>query len=165
MDVEFQNRSILSCVPKLSWNLDACWHRWRNWQHRLLNILFSKFSFMKYICSSRPANFEKQKFIFWHPKIHILYKKLYFSELRSQNAFWTFIHYHMYFSYGTWMQEGIFTSTIWCQLHRLSSSTVQHSPVGLPVAKPADNIRSFSCQISSDFGQNDALQQPSFILY
>ena len=34
----------------------------------------------------------------------------------------------------------IFTSIIWCQLHRLSSSTIQHSPVGLPVAKPADNV-------------------------
>ena len=41
----------------------------------------------------------------------------------------------------------IFTSIIWCQLHRLSSSTVQHSPVGLPVAKLADNIWSFPCRI------------------
>ena len=41
--------------------------------------------------SIRPANFEKHKFVFWHPKICILYQKSYFLKLISQNAFWTFI--------------------------------------------------------------------------
>ena len=55
----------------------------------------------------KPANFEKQKFVFWHPKFVFCTKKSYCSELTSQNAFWTFIHYYMYFSYSKWMQEGL----------------------------------------------------------
>ena len=35
---------------------------------------------MGYSITPRPANFEKQKFVFWHLKIRILYQKIVFFK-------------------------------------------------------------------------------------
>ena len=48
---------------------------------RFFTLVFA-FVFVFFLICIRPANFEKQKFIFWHPKISILYKKIVF--LRTQ---------------------------------------------------------------------------------
>ena len=60
---------------------------------------------------NKNSYFDIQKFVFCT-------KKSYFLKLISQNAFWTFILYYMYFSYGKWMQEGLPNLTGSCHLAR-----------------------------------------------
>ena len=60
---------------------------------------------------NKNSYFDIQKFVFCT-------KKSYFFKLISQNAFWSFILYYMYFSYGKWMQEGLPNLTGSCHLAR-----------------------------------------------
>ena len=60
---------------------------------------------------NKNSYFDIQKFVFCT-------KKSYFLKLISQNAFWTFILYDMYFSYGKSMQEGLPNLTGSCHLAR-----------------------------------------------
>ena len=64
----------------------------------------------------RPANFEKHKFVFWHPKIRILYQKIVFFKTNISERILNI--YSTNFSYGKWMQEGLPNSTGSCELAR-----------------------------------------------
>ena len=70
----------------------------------------------------RPANFEKQKFIFWHPKIHILHKK--FISFRNKILK---LDFYQNICKTSWQQQLFFTLTCvfeWYQLNRSSLRTL-----------------------------------------
>ena len=94
---------------------------------------------------NKNSYFDIQKFVFCT-------KKSYFLKLISQNAFWIFILYYMYFSYGKWMQEGLPNLTGSCHLAREWNTTQQ---------KEQHKLDIFWQQIHTD-GYIDTSLPPSF---
>ena len=93
----------------------------QNMEHNCTEICPKIASFLAKISDifaifSRPANFEKHKFVFWHPKIRILYQKIVFFKTNISERILNI--YSTNFSYGKWMQEGLPNSTGSCELAR-----------------------------------------------
>ena len=99
--IVFQNLQLLvslELIDQLSWDL-------------LLNVALK-------MLHNRPANFGKQKFIFWHPKFHILHtqKKIIFSRTKILK-----LNFYQNICKTSWRQQLFFTLTLvfeWCQFIR-----------------------------------------------